>query len=287
VERTLRNYLPQEQFFIDDDTFLHLWQEQNYADRDKQMALMRHLEGGFLCRTTPSDRWALPGAPEGPISLEGCCPPTGMTALYLAWKEIVRKTDQGVFVNMAFNRDSPEARVVSFLPDQGRLTVVPKQAGAFYVRIPGFVPHDQVSAWRNARKTDRVVWLGDYVTFASARRGEELTVTYPLITFDQKLHRAGKDYTFHWKGNALTGLEPQNDVWPLFKKIPASIPPFPGALPESSKAENVRACRPSVLFRQVGGVPLPAREWQASQERKSRAGAQATQGRQTGRRSDE
>lgn len=228
VERTLRNYLPQEQFFIDDDTFLHLWREQNYADRDRQMALLRHLEGGFLCRTTPSDRWALPGAPEGPLSLEGCCPPTGMTGLYLAWKDIVRKTDQGVFVNMAFNRDCPEATVVSFLPDQGRLTVTPKQDGVFYVRIPGFVSRNQVSAWRNGRKSNRIVWQGDYVLFASARKGEELTVTYPLSTFDQKLHRAGKDYTFHWKGNALTGIEPRDGVWPLFKKIPSPIPAFPG-----------------------------------------------------------
>jgi hypothetical protein len=225
VERALRNFLPQEQFFID-DTFMNLWHKQNYADRDAQMALMRRLEGGFLCRTTPSDRWALPAAPEGPISLEGCCPPTGMTALYLAWKDVIRKTDQGVFVNMAFNRDSPDAIVVSFLPDQGRLTVVPKQAGAFYVRIPGFVSHDQVTAWRNGRKSKRIAWMGDYVTFASARKGEELTVTYPLTRFDQKLTRAGTDYTFHWKGNAITGMEPMNGEWPLFKVIPYPTPPF-------------------------------------------------------------
>jgi hypothetical protein len=231
VERTLRNYLPQEQFFIDDDTFLQLWRERNYEDRDKQMALMRRLEGGFLCRTTPSDRWALPGSPEGPVSLEGCCPPTGMTGLYLAWKDIVRKTDEGVFVNMAFNRSSAEARVISFLPDQGRLTVVPRQNGLFHVRVPGFVPHDRVSAWRNGRKSSRVTWTGDYVTFAAARKGEELTVTYPLIKFDQQLHRAGRDYTFHWKGNAVTGIEPMDGVWPLFGKIPYPTPSFPRTEP--------------------------------------------------------
>ena len=229
VERTLRNYLPQEQFFVEDATFQQLWRKQPFADRDKQMALLRRLEGGFLCRTTPSDRWAVPASPEGPLSLEGCCPPTGMTALYLAWKDIVRTTDQGVFVNLAFNRDAPEARVVSFLPEQGRLTVVAKQDGVFCVRIPAFVPRDQVCSWRNARKSSRVVWSGDYVRFASVRKGEELTVTYPLATFDQKLHRAGKDYTFHWKGNTLTGIAPMDDVWPLFKQIPAPIPAFPRA----------------------------------------------------------
>ncbi len=119
--------------------------------------------------------------------------------------------------------------MVSFLPEQGRLTVVPKQDGVCYVRIPAFVSHDQVCAWRNARKSPNVVWSGDYVRFASVRKGEELTVTYPLITFDQKLHRAGKDYTFHWKGNTLTGIAPMDDVWPLFKQIPAPIPAFPRA----------------------------------------------------------
>ena len=225
VERTLRNYLPQEQFFID-DKFMELWRKQPYENRDQQMALMRRLEGGFLCRTTPSDRWLLPGAPEGPVSLEGCCPPTGMTALHLAWKETVRRTDRGVFVNLAFNRDCAEAKVVSFLPDQGRLTVVPKRKGSFFIRVPGFAPHAQVSTWRDGRKTSRVAWSGDYVVFESARKGEELTVTYPLVTFVQKLQRAGRDYTFHWKGNTLTGMEPRDGVWPLFAKIPYPIPTF-------------------------------------------------------------
>lgn len=229
VERTLRNYLPQEQFFVDDDHFMQLWRKQDYADRNQQMALMRRLEGGFLCRTTPGDRWALPGSPEGPVSLEGCCPPTGMTGLYLAWKSIVQKTGQGVFVNMAFNRDSAEARVVSFLPDLGRLTVVPKQNGVFYVRVPGFAAQDQVAAWRNGQRSNHIDWTGDYVTFASAKKGEELTVTYPLATFVQKLNRAGKDYTFHWKGNVVTGIEPLDGVWPLFQKIPYPTPPFPRA----------------------------------------------------------
>lgn len=229
VERTLRNYLPQEQFFVDDEDFQKLWKREKYTDRNKQLALMRRLEGGFLCRTTPSDRWALPGATEGPISLEGCCPPTGMTGLYLAWKETVRKAESGVYVNMAFNHESAEAKVVSFLPNQGRLTVVPKKQGVFYVRVPGFVPHDQVSAWRNGHKCKVTLWKGDYVEFTSAKKGEELTVTYPLATFDQNLVRAGKSYTIHWKGNAVTGIEPRDGVWQIFQKIPYPTPPFPKA----------------------------------------------------------
>jgi len=236
VERTLRNYLPREQFFVDDDAFMKLWGKQNYVDRDKQMSLMRRLEGGFLCRTTPSDRWALPGSPEGPVSLEGCCPPTGMTGLYLAWSEIVRKTQEGVFVNLAFNHDCADARVVSFLPEQGRLTVVPKSNGWFHVRVPGFAPHGRVEAWRNGLKCGTVEWKGDYVVFSHAHKGEELTVTYPLVTIDQKLRRANKDYTFHWKGNLLAGIDSRDEIWPLFSNAVYTTPPFrPQAIPKSKQ----------------------------------------------------
>ena len=240
VERTLRNYLPQEQFFVADEKFMALWRQRSYQDRDQHLALMRRMEGGFLCRTTPADRWA-----ENTISLEGCCPPTGMTGLYLAWKDIVRKTDQGVFVNMAFNHDSPVARVASFLPGQGRLTVTPKQEGTFYVRVPGFAPREQVAAWRDGHKADSLVWSHDYVTFAAARKGEELTVTYPLLKFAQKLKVAGADYTIHWKGNAVTSIEPKGKIWPLFATVPYPVPPYNGEaasrnIPRKSASETKR-----------------------------------------------
>jgi hypothetical protein len=234
VERTLRNYLPQEQFFVD-DTFLTLWGRQKYEDPARQMALVRRLEGGFLCRTTPSDRCLFTESSGGPVSLEGCCPPTGMTALYLAWKEAVRKTDEGVFVNLAINRDSPHARVVSFLPKHGRLTVIPKRNGPVYVRVAGFAPREKVAAWRNGRMTRRVTWKGDYVVFGSARKGEELTVTYPLVKFVQTVYRAGRDYTFHWRGNALTSISPADGIWPLFTKVPYPTPQFPRSQATSGK----------------------------------------------------
>ena len=69
--------------------------------------------------------------------------------------------------------------------------------------------------------------MGDYVTFAAAKKGEELTVTYPLVKFVQKFNRAETDYTVYWKGNAVTRLDPMGSVWPLFEKIPYPIPAFP------------------------------------------------------------
>ena len=223
VERAVRNYLPQVQFFINDKTFQPLWSRKPYKDRESHLALMRRLEGGFLCRTDPEDRWS-----QGTISLEGCCPPTGMTGLYQAWKELVRKTDEGVWVNLAFNHDSPEARVVSFLPEVGRLTTVARIAGDYHIRIPGFVPWDSVRAFRSrlGSKPVEVIRKGDYVVFPTARAGEELTVTFPVVDFIQKTKAGGKDLEIHWKGNLVTGVSPGGKVWPLFEEVPYRTPPF-------------------------------------------------------------
>jgi hypothetical protein len=166
-----------------------------------------------------------------------------MTALYLAWKETIRKAGGKFYVNLACNRDAPEARVVSFLPEQGRLTVVPEQEGAFYVRVPGFVRHDEVGAWRGVRRAGVVSWEGDYVAFERARKGEELTVTYPLAAFEQKVHRGGRDYTLYWNGNALTRLEPRDGTWPLFAKIPCATPPFTPFKSRSSGSHAASASR--------------------------------------------
>ena len=48
VERAVLNYLPQEQFFINDKAFQTLWSRRTYKDRENHLALMRRLEGGFL-----------------------------------------------------------------------------------------------------------------------------------------------------------------------------------------------------------------------------------------------
>jgi DUF1680 family protein len=223
VERALRNYLPQEQFFVD-DTFRAMWNRKHAGHPEallNGMSLVRRMEGGFFCRTDPEDRWS-----DGTLSLEGCCPPTGMTALYRGWCHVVTKTAAGMFVNMALNYESPDCRVVSFLPDQGRVTVVARKSGAWHLHIPGFAPRDQAVAWRNGQKEARPAWSGDYIRFESVKVGDELTVTYPLVTFVQKMKRGGVDYTVSWKGNFVTDISPKGKVWPLFEKVPFPTPPL-------------------------------------------------------------
>jgi hypothetical protein len=125
------------------------------------------------------------------------------------------------------DRDAPRCRVVSFLPDQGRVSVIIKEPGTYHIRIPGFAPREGVKSWRNGEKEKTSDWNGDYIEFASAKAGDVLTVTYPLVTFTQKMKRGGTDYTIRWQGNAVTSLAPQGKIWPLFESASFSTPPYP------------------------------------------------------------
>ncbi len=68
--------------------------------------------------------WAAPRA-----SRCSAAAPEGMRAIYTTWTNVIDRLPAsklgpaGVYVNLAFNRDSPWGRVVSFFPDAGRLTV--------------------------------------------------------------------------------------------------------------------------------------------------------------------
>src|SRR5262249_5365877 len=113
-------------------------------------------------------------------------------------------------------------------PDAGRVTVVPRIAGDYLIRIPGFVPWNSVRAFRGRDESRQVevIRKGEYVLFPNAEAGEELTVSYPLVDFVQKTKAGGKELEIRWKGNLVIGLSPRGKSWPLFDEVPYPTPPF-------------------------------------------------------------
>ena len=84
-------------------------------------------QGGFVARLTPDSLTV-----GDNMNMMGCCPPEAMRALAVVWRSVVTESKDGVWVNLGFDRDAPEARVVSFAPSTGRLTVVAKKAASFF-----------------------------------------------------------------------------------------------------------------------------------------------------------
>ena len=220
------------------------WREVNSDKSPEELergeAGLRELEGGFIGGLSPNDM-VYEGDHHSAVEfrgrrlamdLPGCCSPSGMRAVYLAWANTVLQTPLGVMVNLPFDRDAPEASVVSGLPRDGRLTVTTKTASDFWLRPPSWAPRDQVAAWRNGRAIE-ARWGGpafDYVGFAAAEAGETLELTWPLVRFKQQITQRytnnsedenatfvdGPTYSYSWTGSTVTSVEPRGEWLPLY-----------------------------------------------------------------------
>jgi hypothetical protein len=238
AERFVRNYIRESQFFITPEYIEHY----RSLNKDKPeevkagIAMMKELEGGFLGTVSPNDltvtRVSHFGGGPDYMLLWGCCAPEGMRTLYTVWKKIVTETDEGIFVNMHINRETVQAKVVSFLPHTGRLTAQANTGGDFFLRAPSWAPRDTIKAYRNGEPVE-VVWGGParaYLKFAKAWPTDELTITYPIIKFTQKIvigeEPIKQPYSIEWLGNMVTGMTPKGPYLPMFTNTPRPLPEY-------------------------------------------------------------
>lgn len=256
VDRTIRNLVAPCQFVLTPEIEA-MWREVNKGRSAKEIEqsiqLLNDMQGGFLSGATPNDRifeLRRNGDHAGVVEyrgrkivldMMGCCPPEGMRALYLAWRDTVQETPEGVLVNLAFDRDTPKAKVVSQMPGKGEISVTAKADGDFLLRVPGWAPRSAVQARRDGKPTE-VRWGGPamaYVVFPQAKAGESINITWPLVKFTQRVsHRiyggcldphgpvpdtvAERTYTYTWVGSTVVDVDPPGQWLPLYGNRPAS-----------------------------------------------------------------
>jgi hypothetical protein len=227
VERYVRNYIRAVQFIMTPEIeayYRKRWQGKPAGDVEAALASIHRYQGAF---------GALVPVNGGVDRFQpcGCCAPQGMGAIYTAWKNTVVDDDRGVWINMSFNRESPAVTLRSFLPAVGRLSATPHKQADFHLRPPAWAPREKVQAFRNGQSTTPI-WQDDYVLFAKAAPGEELTIVYPLPEFVQKLGVGGKletqrPYQVRWRGNTCLGVEPRAAVFPFFEDVLPILPEPP------------------------------------------------------------
>ena len=173
--------------------------------------VLQRLEGGFVGPTYPDDLFtSYPKSRTNPaaeklIDISGCCAPSGIKALYLIWNNIVTKDDKGVWVNLAFNRDTKWAKVISYIPYQGRVDILVHEPAPIHIRIPGWVSQDDVKLLIDGEEK-RCEWENSYVICKYAIAGQELSIRYPLSKFNGVEILAGIPYSITWLGDAVVSV---------------------------------------------------------------------------------
>jgi hypothetical protein len=240
VERYMRNYISNLQFIITPEFetyYRKINQTSTEEDISKGIRELHKFQGGVIGGSGLNDyENELLGGASG-FEMFGCCAPEGMRAIYTAWSNTIYHLPksalgpEGVYVNLSFNRDSKLGRVVSFMPDTGRLTVKAAVKDVFFLRVPQWAPRNQVRAFIGTNPI-AVKWSGDYVRF-DAKPGEEITITYPLVEFKHHVNGLWKscapnlDMTFNWLGNMVVSATPSSAKTALFTGKPRVLPPAP------------------------------------------------------------
>ncbi len=240
AERYLRNYISNLQFIVT-PAFESYYRARNKSAGETQLenglTELRKFQGGVIGGSGLNDfENQLLGGVSG-FEMFGCCAPEGMRAIYTAWLNTIDHYGQsplgpaGVYVNLSFDRDSKWGRVVSFMPEAGRLTVKAAVKDVFFLRPPRWAPREQVHAFLGTQAVP-ANWSGEYVRF-DALAGDELTITYPLVEFDHEVEGLWTNTApqlrvgFHWLGNMVVSATPAAKETPLFAGIPRQLPPPP------------------------------------------------------------
>ena len=244
LERYLRNPISNLQFVMTPD-FETYYRECNASSPPDAvaagLATLRKFQGGIIGGSGLNDyENKLLGGAAG-FEMFGCCAPEGMRAIYTTWTSTIDRLPKspagpaGVYVNLSFTRPSKWGQVVSFMPESGRLTVKAAVRDTFFLRPPGWAPKDAVRAFVGEQPVP-VIWSGSYVSFR-ARKGDELTITYPLLRFTHEVRGLwsgpARDLrmTFEWLGNMVVSASPPGGHTPLFTGKPRVLPPAPAAGP--------------------------------------------------------
>lgn len=242
IERAMRNYMHNLQFIVTPE-FEALYRKVNKDKGETQVNKgfedVKKFQGGFYNAGLNDFENSLLGGGGYVFKIAGCCAPEGIRSVYTTWLNTIMHMPKsalgpsGVYVNMSFSRDSRWGRVVSFLPEQGRLTVQAKVKDKFFLRPPHWASKDQVKAFVDSSPVT-VKWSGDYVRF-DASPGRELTITYPIPRFTQKVSglwetsAPGLQMTYGWEGNIVIGVSPRPKPGntPFFTGKQRHIPDYP------------------------------------------------------------
>ena len=210
VERFARNQLMENQV-SDLDQIAVAKGERKDTEKSTYERIRERSLGGFWGGSSASDHSYV-----RTNMLAGCCCGMGARTLFLVWDSIVEKRPEGVYVNLALNRNSEWLEVVSYRPYQGRIKLMIRDAPTVFVRVPEWAG-ERVGLYVD-NKPGTVQWRGDYLKLEGLARDQEVTIIYPLKKEQRTERIGGREYELRWRGDTVINISPRRDVYPLYER---------------------------------------------------------------------
>jgi len=228
AERYLRNQLTQAQIL---DTS---WIKQaDTKDNDipgevTYYKVADRLRGAFAGYSSPNDFVYSGMKGRGHImDVQTCCVASGARGLYNGWNNIVTEERGRVSVNLLLNKASKWVDVHSYLPHKGRIDLIVKEdIRELCVRVPEYVPYGAVIIKRTIDNTPLAVSARNlpfvqkyFVKLQEAKRGEIVTVEFPVIKRKTIETAVDDTYEVEWAGDNVINITPGGEYYPLYNNI--------------------------------------------------------------------
>ena len=147
-----------------------------------------------------------------------CCTANGSKGLYWIWERILRYDGRGrLRVNLLLNRASPWADVESHVPYRGRVDVKVKRPIDLSIRIPEWVRPEETRCQVNDTER-RLGWDGRYAQVGSAKPGDTVTLTFPIVERTDVVQVEKQPFTLVRKGNEVVSIDPPGRTHPLYQR---------------------------------------------------------------------
>lgn len=159
------------------------------------------------------------------------CVASGARGLYNGWNNIVTEESGTVSINLLFNKASKWLNLYSYLPHEGKLIIDVKEGiNTLCIRIPESVAYESVKVKRmvdcevqemNGRD---LPWVNTcYAKLNQVREGEEIEVTFSVITKTTVEKAADEEFVAKWAGETVVDITPKGIYYPLYKKIKLEV----------------------------------------------------------------
>ncbi len=136
-------------------------------------------------------------------------------AICRALEHIVTNTGTAINVNLLFDADTPDAKVISSLPRDGKLTVLPKRAGILRVRIPENIVPGSLTVMLDG--TERTPVVKDGFLTLTVLSFDVVTLIFTPAEITYHTHYIDTDYTVTKRGEQTVSVTPIDGIYPLYE----------------------------------------------------------------------
>jgi len=152
-----------------------------------------------------------------PTGVMHCCTGNAARTLYYIWDSIVTLDGERVRVNLLLNRAARWLDILSYLPYEGKVVLKIKDAEKVAVRMPEWTDYQKVRCDVNVEE-HRFAWSGKYVEVNGLKRGDVISIEFPMREKTVFSVIGEIPYKLTIKGNTVVEIDPKGKVYPLYQR---------------------------------------------------------------------